>query len=187
MNWDPSVREGFLSRVSTPANSRNVRPSLAYLYKAWITRRLFSSPCELILRSFFAISVAKMRSTWITLLVPFLGSCAFAEDVGERVGWAAMTTPSDGNLEIRQLSCPAGNTACADGDGCCPVGAACTRSKGQGLCATGCDGGPTCTNGPVKACCPLGLYCNPTGTLCLTNSPFAVPSITVPSITVPSF
>lgn len=110
-----------------------------------------------------------MRITWVTLFLPFLGS-AFADNFRDFPAPAlAVVTP--GVLDIRQLTCAAGRTACADGDGCCPIGAACTRSLGVGLCATKCNGGPTCVYGAVTGCCALGRFCDPTGTLCLATDP----------------
>jgi len=111
-----------------------------------------------------------MRITWVTLFLPFLGSSAFAQNLREfPAPVLAVVTP--GVLDVRQLTCAAGRTACADGDGCCPIGAACTRSMGVGLCATNCNGGPTCVYGAVTGCCALGRFCNPTGTLCLATNP----------------
>lgn len=69
-----------------------------------------------------------------------------------------------GILNARQiLQCPAMQTACADGTGCCPDGAACTYVGGQPRCAIGCGGGPTCANG---GCCQAGYACDANDQLC---------------------
>jgi hypothetical protein len=69
-------------------------------------------------------------------------------------------------LNARQLSgaCPASTqTACPDGIGCCPRGAACTYSRDVPVCDESCNGGPNCPNG---GCCQVGYVCGTTNNFC---------------------
>ncbi|OKL60824.1 hypothetical protein UA08_03409 [Talaromyces atroroseus] len=77
-------------------------------------------------------------------------------------------------LNARHLAgaCPASTqTACADGLGCCPIGAACTYSRDVPVCDESCNGGPSCPNG---GCCQSGYVCGTTNNLC---SPTTKPTI----------
>lgn len=69
-------------------------------------------------------------------------------------------------LNARHLAgaCPAfTQTACGDGLGCCPIGAACTYSRDVPVCDESCNGGPNCPNG---GCCQAGYVCGSTNNFC---------------------
>ncbi|KAH8689536.1 hypothetical protein BGW36DRAFT_365307 [Talaromyces proteolyticus] len=69
-------------------------------------------------------------------------------------------------LNARKLGglCPASSqTACPDGIGCCPRGAACTYSSQLPVCDELCGAGPKCING---GCCQVGYVCGLTNDFC---------------------
>lgn len=84
------------------------------------------------------------------------------------------------NLAIRQAGqCEPMHTACADGTGCCPSGAACTFIFGQPRCAMACNGGPKCPGG---GCCEIGYACDLTTDLCHPiETGFPMPSFPSPN------
>ncbi|KAL1990987.1 hypothetical protein VTN49DRAFT_5491 [Thermomyces lanuginosus] len=73
--------------------------------------------------------------------------------------------PNERNLFVRQDGeCPeATATPCADGNGCCPRGAACTYSGTRPVCAIPCGDGPRCPGG---GCCQEGYVCGITDDYC---------------------
>jgi len=108
-----------------------------------------------------------MRSTYLARLLlaaapALLAVPAAAADGGHLRGLLATTAAPQ--LLIRQADIceKATDTACADGNGCCPRGEICTYRSGVPLCRGTCTPGVvTCRYNGVTACCPgFGSTCD---------------------------
>jgi len=106
-----------------------------------------------------------------TSLLPLL---AVAEMAHFRIGFI---TAAPDLLRRQADACDdAGQSACADGNGCCSIGEVCTYESGVPLCAGDCPvGGVTCVYNDVTACCAdLGETCDD------ANPGFCTPTIGLP-------